>query len=323
MRPVRGKGRLVTSPSDTGAFTDRDTAPAPKEERMGITPGPDGVARLRVTCPDKPGIVAAVSGFLYAHGVNITALDQHSTDPEGGTFFLRLEYQTFHMDVTRKALETAFAEVIAARFGMQWEITYAADRKRTAVLVSRAGHALLELLWLWKTGKLPAEIGVVISNHEDLRPDVESFGIPFAHVPVDPARREEAEERMLALLGGTDLVVLARYMQVLSGEVVSRFPNRMINIHHSFLPAFAGADPYRQARERGVKIIGATAHYVIEELDAGPIIEQDTVRVSHRDGMEELKDLGRDLERRVLARAVRWHLEDRIIVHEGKTIVFT
>jgi formyltetrahydrofolate deformylase len=192
-----------------------------------------------------------------------------------------------------------------------------------AVLVSRHDHALLDLLWNWRRGDLRADIPLVISNHEDLRQSVESFGVPYLHVPNSAATRPQAEARMLeALEGKADVVVLARYMQVLSGDFVARHAGRIINIHHSFLPAFAGADPYRQAYERGVKIVGATAHYVTAELDAGPIIDQDVARVSHKDSVEDLRALGRDLERRVLFRAVRWHCEDRVLVHGNKTIVF-
>ena len=281
-------------------------------------------ARLLVTCPDRPGIVAAVSGFLYAHGANITDLQQHSTDPEGGTFFMRVAFPASHLDLARPALERAFQEVVASRFQMQWRLAYASERKRTAILVSKPAHALLELLWRYRVGELPMELRLVISNHPDHREEVERFGIPYHHVPVERGRKEEAEEKILALLEaeGVELVVLARYMQILSPGFVERFPMRIINIHHSFLPAFAGADPYRQAYERGVKLIGATAHYVTEELDQGPIIEQDVVRVSHRHSVREMKRLGRELERTVLARAVRWHLEDRILVHENRTVVF-
>ena len=280
-------------------------------------------ARLLITCPDRPGIVAAVTSFLYSHGVNIAALDQHTTNAEGGSFFLRMEFTTPHMDITRPALESSFQSVIAERFHMDWRIAWATDRKRMAVLVSRHEHCLFELLWRHHRGELPCELTMVVSNHPDLRDQVEMFGIPYHLVPVDPADKPAAEEAILELLGDrTDLVVLARYMQILSADFVDRFSTCIINIHHSFLPAFAGADPYRQAMEKGVKIIGATAHYVTAELDQGPIIEQDTVRVSHRDDLEDLKDRGRDLERQVLARAVRWHLDDRIIVHDNKTVVF-
>lgn len=284
--------------------------------------GENSVARLRITCPDRPGIVASVTNFLYSHSVNITALDQYSTDPEGGTFFMRLEFQTPRLDVTRPALEAAFAEVVAQRFAMDWRISYSSDAKTVALLVSSQEHCLLELLWRWSRGELPCKVGLVISNHPVLREQVEAFGVPFHYLPGN-GDKAETEARMLELLEGkADLLVLARYMQILSGGFVSRWPESIINIHHSFLPAFVGADPYGQARERGVKVIGATAHYVTEELDGGPIIEQDVARVSHRHHVADLKDLGRDLERQVLARAVRWHLEDRIIVHQNKTVVF-
>lgn len=283
----------------------------------------DTTARLLITCPDRPGIVAAVSNFLFNHGANITALDQHSTDPEGGLFFMRLEFQTPHLDVSREILEKAFAERVAARFEMNWRIAYAADLKKVAILVSKYDHALLELLWRHSNRELPCTITQVISNHPDLRPEVERFGIPYHHVPVEKDRKEEAEAQILHLLGDTDLVVLARYMQILTPQFVARYPHRIINIHHSFLPAFVGANPYKQAYMRGVKIIGATAHYVTEELDQGPIIEQDVVRVSHRHDVADLVRLGRDLERNVLARAVQWHLEDRIIVYGNKTVVFS
>jgi formyltetrahydrofolate deformylase len=206
---------------------------------------------------------------------------------------------------------------------MDWRLTLSTDRKRIAALVSKHDHALLELLWTWKRGDLRADFVQVISNHPDLGPAVEAFGVPFAHVPNAADRRDEAEARMGALLDGkADLLVLARYMQIVSPGFVARWPHRIINIHHSFLPAFVGADPYRQAYERGVKVVGATAHYVTAELDAGPIIDQDVARVSHRDSVEDLKHLGRDLERRVLARAVRWECEDRVLVHGNKTVVF-
>lgn len=280
-------------------------------------------ARLLITCSDRPGIVAAVSNFLFNHGANITALDQHSTDPEGGLFFMRLEFQTPHLDVSREILERAFAERVATRFEMNWRIAYAADPKRIAVLVSKYDHALLEILWRTSNGELPGKIVQVISNHPDLRQEVERFGIPYHHVAVEKDKREEAEQRILELMQGqTDLAILARYMQILSPGFVAQYPHQIINIHHSFLPAFIGANPYKQAYTRGVKLIGATAHYVTQELDQGPIIEQDVARVSHRQDVNELVRLGRDLERNVLARAVRWHLEDRVIVHGNKTVVF-
>ncbi len=281
-------------------------------------------ATLLTRCPDQPGIVAAVSSFLYNHGANVTALDQHSTDPEGGTFFLRLEFQTPHLDVSRPLLERSFQDAVATRYGMEWRLTYVDQRKKVAIMVSKHEHALLELLWRWSRGELPAEITMVISNHPDLKDSVKAFGIPYHHLPVTPEGKQEAESKALELLDGhADLLVLARYMQILSADFVNRYPDRIINIHHSFLPAFAGADPYRQAYERGVKRIGATAHYVTAELDEGPIIEQDVVAVNHRYGPQELKELGRDIERTVLARAVKMHLEDRVLVHDGRTVVFS
>ncbi len=280
-------------------------------------------ARLLITCPDRPGIVSAVTTFLYHHGANITELDQHSTDPTGGRFFMRLEFQTPHLDVSRATLRQAFGDVVGQRFEMDWRLTYAADKPRMGVLVSKHDHALMELLWRWQRGELRVDIPLVISNHPDLREAVERFGVRFEHVPVEKATHAEAESRMWELLEGkADFIVLARYMRILSAGFVDHFPKRIINIHHSFLPAFIGADPYQQAYDRGVKLIGATAHYVTSELDQGPIIEQDTARVSHRYTVPEMRSLGRDLERQVLARAVRWHVEERIIVDGNKTIVF-
>jgi formyltetrahydrofolate deformylase len=284
---------------------------------------PETTARLLISCDDKPGIVATVSNFLYHHGANITALDQHSTDPENGTFLMRLEFQTPHLTTSQSILEHSFAENVAAPYNMDWKLSYAADRKRTAILVSRQDHALLELLWRWARGQLPIDITRVISNHTDAEAAVRSFDVPFHHVPVDPGNKIEAENTIIELLSDdTDLVVLARYMQILSPDFVSHYPCKIINIHHSFLPAFIGADPYRRAAERGVKLIGATAHYVTQDLDEGPIIEQDVKRVSHRHDIHDLKEFGRDIERNVLARAVRWHAEDRIILHQDRTIVF-
>ncbi len=280
-------------------------------------------ARLRITCPDRPGIVSAVTTFLYAHGANIIDLDQHSTDPEGGTFFMRLEFYTPYLDLSREALETAFGEVVGSRFAMDWRLSYSDVKKRAAILVSRHDHCLMELLWRFARGELPCQVTMVISNHDDLRGSVEALGVPFFHVPVGDGGMAEAEAGIAERLGGdTDLLVLARYMRVLSADFLAPYANRAINIHHSFLPAFVGADPYRQAHERGVKLIGATAHYVTAELDAGPIIEQGTARVTHRFSVADLKNTGSDLERTVLARAVTWHLEDRVIVYGNKTVVF-
>ena len=280
-------------------------------------------AVLLVDCPDAKGLVASISRFLFEHGANILDADQHSTDPAGGAFFMRMVFHIDGLDLGRAELERAFAEQVAAPFAMAWSISHAADRKRMAILVSREDHCLLDLLWRWRSGELDADVGLVLSNHRLVEEDAARFGVPFVHVPVAPETKPQAEAAMLEQLAGRfDLVVLARYMQILSGGFLARVEVPIVNIHHSFLPAFAGADPYRRASERGVKIIGATAHYVTEQLDAGPIIEQDVVRVSHRDDLDALVRLGRDVERAVLARAVQRHLEDRVLVHENRTVVF-
>ena len=283
----------------------------------------DTTARLLINCPDAPGIVSAVSSFLFSHGANITDLDQHATAPSGGTYFMRLELQTAAMDISREALEAAFEKEVASRFQMSWQLTYAIDRKRVAILVSKHDHAMMELLWRWSRGSLPCDIVAVISNHGDLREAVEGFGVPFHLVPVTAETKALAEATLEEKLVGVDLIVLARYMQILSADFTARWPHRIINIHHSFLPAFVGANPYQQAYDKGVKLIGATAHYVTADLDQGPIIEQDVERVSHRDEVVSLREMGQDVERQVLARAVRWHLEDRVLVHGTKTIVFS
>jgi formyltetrahydrofolate deformylase len=277
--------------------------------------------RLLISCPDRPGIVAAVSRFLFESGANITRSDQYSTDPEGGTFFLRMEFTLG--EEQRQGLAERFGLAVAEPFGMTWRLWDANTPKRVAILVSRYGHCLHDLLWRWSQDDLDCEMAGVISNHEDWRADVEAFGVPFHHVPVERGKKPEAEQRMLDLLDGKcDLIVLARYMQILSGAFLDRVGVPIINIHHSFLPAFAGADPYEQAKERGVKLIGATAHYVTEELDAGPIIEQDVVRVTHQDSVAALTRRGADIERDVLARAVRWHCEDRVLRRGNTTVVF-
>jgi formyltetrahydrofolate deformylase len=284
---------------------------------------PPHVARLLISCSDRPGIVAAVSRFLFENGANILDADQHSTDPSGGMFFMRMVFHADGLDLGRIELERAFADRVAKPFEMDWTIAYATERKRVAILVSREDHCLLDLLWRWRSGELDANVQLVLSNHRDVEDDVARFGVPFAHVPVTPQTKPQAEAAMLEQLAGRfDLIVLARYMQILSADFLTAVGAPVVNIHHSFLPAFAGADPYRRASQRGVKIIGATAHYVTEELDAGPIIEQDVARVSHRDDLDALVRLGRDVERTVLARAVQRHLEDRVLVHENRTVVF-
>ncbi|CAN5603914.1 formyltetrahydrofolate deformylase [soil metagenome] len=280
-------------------------------------------ARLVISCPDGPGIVAAVSEFLFRHGANILSSDQHSTDPEGGAFFMRMVFSLARLDVGLEHLEAAFDAEVGERFEMDWRLAPATERKRTAIMVSREDHCLLDLLWRWRAREIEMDVGLVVSNHPDLRETVAGFGVPFELVPVTAATKAAAEARQLELLAGRfDLVVLARYMQILSKSFLEGLGAPAINIHHSFLPAFAGASPYEQAKERGVKMIGATAHYVTEELDAGPIIEQDVIRVSHRHGVDSLRRMGRDIERTVLVRAVRRHCEDRVLAHANKTVVF-
>ena len=300
-------------------------APRGRPLAMAHEPGDRyaNVGRLLITCPDRPGIVAAVSQFLFEAGANITESQQYSTDPFGGTFFLRLEFHADGLDQLAAGLEQRFAG-LADQFSMRWQLTRAADLKRVVIMVSRADHALQEILWRAQSGELRADIRMIISNHPDAEEAARWWGIPFHHIPVTPQTKAEAEAAQLGLLKGeADLVILARYMQILSPQFLSEFAGPIINIHHSFLPAFAGADPYRKAATRGVKLVGATAHFVTAELDAGPIIEQDIVRVDHRCSVDDLRRLGRHVERAVLARAVGWHLEDRVIVHQNSTIVFS
>lgn len=281
-------------------------------------------ACMLISCPDQPGIVAAVSRFLHEHGANIVQSDQYTMDPEGGMFFIRIEFDLLELDRRMDTLQMDFAEVVARKFNMKWRISQESRKKRLAIFVSKEDHCLLELLWQWQAGDLNAEIALVISNHPDMRGLVESMEIPYYHVPVTAETKQQAEDEQLRLVAeaNADCIVLARYMQIISPKFIEEFAGRIINIHHSFLPAFVGGKPYAQAYNRGVKIIGATAHYVTEELDGGPIIEQDVQRVSHRDDVNDLKRIGRHIERIVLARAVSWHVEDRILVHENKTVVF-
>ncbi len=284
--------------------------------------GTDHSARLLISCPDGPGIVAAVSRFLFEQGANIVTSDQYSTHPEHGTFFMRSTFYLPSIDADRSAFEAAFG-ALAERFGMQWRISYASELRRVALMASRADHCLVDLLWRNRRGELDMDVACVISNHDVVRDEVERLGVRFLHIPVTPETKPQAEDRALEVLAGAvDLLVLARYMQILSPSFLERLGCPVINIHHSFLPAFAGAEPYLHAYERGVKLIGATAHYVTDELDEGPIIEQDVVRVGHRYTAEDLERVGRDLERMVLARAVRSQLDDRVLTHEGRTIVF-
>ena len=279
-------------------------------------------ARLLITCEDKPGIVQAVSSFLYHQGANITALDQYATEAQGGRYFMRVEFELDNLQSRKESLTQTFASNVAERYNMHWRLALVSDVKKVGILVSRVDHALLELLWRHARGGLPCEITTVVSNHEDLRESVENFGIPFVVVPVNKDNKAEAYAKIDESMQGNDLLILARYMQILSEEFVSKWTMKVINIHHSFLPAFVGANPYKQAYEKGVKLIGATAHYVTADLDQGPIIEQDVERVNHDFTVDQLRELGQDVERNVLARAVKWHLEDRIIVDGNKTVVF-
>lgn len=276
---------------------------------------------LLLSCPDRRGLVAEISGFIVERGGNIIHADQH-LDESHGLFLQRIEFSLTD-DADHDAFRAEFA-VLADRMGMTWEFSEETDRPRVAVLASREGHCLLDLLSRAHLGSLNIEIPVVISNHDDHREVTETFGVPYLHLPVDPNDKAAQQRQLLETLEEADveLVVLARYMQILPPEIIDRFPRRIINIHHSFLPAFIGAKPYHQAYERGVKIIGATAHYATAELDQGPIIRQDVTPVSHRDTPERLIRQGADLEQIVLADAVRLHVERRIISYANRTVVF-
>jgi formyltetrahydrofolate deformylase len=304
----------VAGAADPGGEPRPDGTPAAEE--------PHYTARLLIACPDQPGIVAAVSGFLFERGANIVSSHQYSSDPSGGRFFMRTEF-FLPAGLERGELADGFRGQVGDRFGMDWKLRWWGERQRTAILVSRQDHCLLDLLWRRRRGELDTDVVAVISNHSDLERETVAAGIPFHHVPVPEDGKAAAEEQMLELLAGrAELLVLARYMQILSGGFLERIGMPAINIHHSFLPAFAGADPYRRAHDRGVKLIGATAHYVTEELDDGPIIDQDVVRVDHRASAQELAQTGRDVERLVLSRAVARHLEDRVLVDGRRTVVF-
>jgi formyltetrahydrofolate deformylase len=283
---------------------------------------PPPTATLLVSCPDQKGIVAALAQLLYGHGANILDADQH-TDPAAGVFFQRIRFDLSELRTDRTALEQAIREV-AQRLRMDWRLAYAGTRKRMAIFVSRTDHCLYDLLLRHRAGELACDVPLIVSNHEALEPVARHFGIPYRVFAIAPETKRAQEEAEMALLSEQriDLVVLARYMQVLSSEFVERHHGRIINIHHSFLPAFSGGRPYHQAHERGVKLIGATAHYATKDLDEGPIIAQDVIAVSHRDSVDDLVRKGRDVERAVLARAVRWHLDDRVLVYGNKTVVF-
>lgn len=277
---------------------------------------------LLVDCPDQKGIVAAISEFLYHHDANILHADQHQ-DGDRGLFLTRVEWDVRDFKLSRTAFKKAFAP-IADRFHMRWRLELSSRRLRVAIFVSKDDHCLADLLYRHESGELACEVPIIISNHRAAERLAKFYKIPFQLIVIKEGRKQEAERRQLALLKehSVDLVVLARYMQILSPEFVARYPQRIVNVHHSFLPAFSGARPYHRAFERGVKLIGATSHYVTETLDEGPIIEQDVVRVSHRDQLADLIQKGRDLEKVVLSRAVRWHIEHRILVYGKKTVVF-
>ncbi|HTU91157.1 MAG TPA: formyltetrahydrofolate deformylase [Gemmataceae bacterium] len=279
-------------------------------------------AILRVRCADRTGIIAALSDFVFRHGGNILDLDQHS-EPESGRFFMRLVWSTDNFNLDADGIRLGL-EVLARGFGLDWELNFDDIRDRVAIFCSKQPHCLYDLLLRQRLGELAGDIVLVVSNHPDARPSAEYFGLPFVVVPVAPETKEEAEARQQELLKEHDinLVVLARYMQILSPAFVENWSGRVINIHHSFLPAFAGARPYHQAQARGVKLIGATAHYATADLDEGPIIEQDVTRVTHRDTVDDMVRKGRDLERQVLARAVRLHLDRRVLIEGKRTVVF-
>ncbi|HYB16847.1 MAG TPA: formyltetrahydrofolate deformylase [Streptosporangiaceae bacterium] len=277
---------------------------------------------LTLSCPDKPGIVYAVASFLVQHSANIVASQQYGESPDG-RFFMRVHFSVPPHGVQPAGLERGFSWVAEA-FGMSWQLHDAAERARTLIMVSRLGHCLNDLLFRWKTGSLPVDMVGVVSNHDDFAELAASYRLPFHHIPVTPQTRAAAGAQLLDVIdeARADLIVLARYMQILSGEVCKRAEGRMINIHHSFLPSFKGAKPYHQAHARGVKLIGATAHYVTPDLDEGPIIEQDVIRVDHTLPPERLAEAGRDVEAQVLARAVTWHAEHRVLLNDDRTVVF-
>jgi formyltetrahydrofolate deformylase len=281
------------------------------------------VARLLVSCRDREGIIATLSEALRDIGANIITSDQFSSDPYGGMFSLRMEFYVPDDPQERLAkLEARLAEV-GSVFGLDYRLIDAKRRKKVALFVSRYDHCLLDLLWRWRRGELDMDVIAVVSNHPDLQEEVARFGVPYHHIPVSKDTKPDAEQAQIDLLAGeAELVVMARYMQVLSADFLQRIGCPVINIHHSFLPAFAGAGPYQRAHDRGVKLIGATAHYATEDLDEGPIIEQDVVRVNHRHDAATLERIGADVERLVLARAVIWHLQDRILLQDHRTIVF-
>jgi formyltetrahydrofolate deformylase len=279
-------------------------------------------AILLLSCPDAKGVVATVADFVYRHHGNILHADEHA-DEGSNLFLMRVEFDPADFDIGLADFAVHF-QPVAERFQMTWRLAQSGYRPKMVILVSKYDHCLVDLLYRYHSGELRCDIPLIISNHPDNKPVADFYGIPYETVPVVKQDKHEAEQKILNLLrrSAPDFLVLARYMQILSNEFVQAYPNRIINIHHSFLPAFVGSKPYHQAFERGVKLIGATSHYVTEVLDDGPIIEQDVVRISHRDSLEDLLQKGRDLEKVVLSRAVRWHIENRILLYGNKTVVF-
>jgi formyltetrahydrofolate deformylase len=279
-------------------------------------------AVLLISCPDRKGIVATISDFVFRHNGNILHADEHA-DEESNLFLMRVEFDPAEFDIDLADFSRHFTP-IAGKFEMQWRLARSNYRPKMIILVSKYDHCLVDLLYRHKSGELACDIPLIISNHADNQPIADFYGVPYITVPVPRDNKRQAEEKILGLLqrDNPDFLVLARYMQILSNEFVNRYPQRIINIHHSFLPAFVGAKPYHQAFTRGVKLIGATSHYVTEVLDDGPIIEQDVVRISHRDSLNDLLQKGRDLEKVVLSRAVRWHIENRVLLYGNKTVVF-
>jgi formyltetrahydrofolate deformylase len=279
-------------------------------------------AILLISCADKRGLVASITDFIFRRNGNILHLDQH-VDSEQNIFFMRVEWDLTHFEIPQERIHTAFSP-IAEQYNMMWRLHFSDDKLRMGLFVSKEDHCLYDILSRWQSGEFRVDIPVVISNHQILAPIVEKFGLTFKHYQVTSSNKAEVEANQISLLRelNVDFVVLARYMQILTDGFVGNFPNQVINIHHSFLPAFPGAKPYHQAYERGVKIIGATSHYVTPELDAGPIIEQDVARVDHRDSIPEMIRKGKDLEKTVLSRAIWYHLHHRVLVYNNKTVVF-
>jgi len=280
-------------------------------------------ATLLIHCPDRKGLVATITEFIYKNNGNVLDLDQH-VDSDKGIFFMRIAWSLDHFSIPKEKIGEFFQVLIADRFEMSWRLYFSGDKPRMAIMVSRQPHCLYDLLSRYRSGEWYVDVPLIISNHPDLKSVARQFDVPFHVIPVTTKNRQEQERAQLALLEehGVNFIALARYMQILTPEFIKRYPHHIINIHHSFLPAFPGARPYHSAHERGVKVIGATSHYVTEELDAGPIISQEVVHVSHRDSVEDLVRKGRDLERLVLARAIWHHLQRHVLVFENRTVVF-